>query len=121
MAKKTPTKATVTPIKKGSAPKGTPVRVRIESREGDAIYANYMEVGHSQYEFMIMSARIPTKLGTDAVQQAKERGEVVIEPEVTIIFPPRIISGLIKALEVQRDAYEATFGKIITTGEIKSE
>lgn len=121
MVKKIPSKATVTPIKKGATPKGTPVRVRIESRDGDAIYANYMEVGHSQYEFMIMSARIPTKLGTDALEQAKVRGEVVIEPAVTVIFPPRIISGLIKALEIQRDAYETTFGKINTTGETKSE
>ena len=117
MAKKTSTKATVTPIKKGAPAKSAALKVRVESSEDDAIYANYMEISHSQYEFMLTIARLPVKLGASEMELAKERGEIAVVPEVQVIFPPRIISGLIKALEVQREMYENSFGKIGTTGE----
>ena len=121
MAKKPAKSATVTPIKRGSTSKPTPLAIRVESSSNDSIYVNYMEVGHSQYEFLLNMARVPAKVSAATLADAKERGALILEPDVSVIFPPRIISGLIKALEVQRDKYEAQFGKIGTTGELKDE
>ena len=113
MAKKTPNKATVTPIKRRRvAARPVLVGVRVESHDADAMYSNYMEVSHSKYEFMLSVARVPTKLNASASAFAKEHGELVLEPQVQILFPPQLIAGLIKALEVQRDEYETHFGKI---------
>ena len=121
MAKKTPKVATVTPIKKGAQQKAPALGIHIDSSSDDAIYANFMEISHSQYEFQLSMARVPAKVPAAVLEQAKERGALVLEPVVSVIFPPRIMSGLIRALEVQRDKYEAQFGKIITTDKDKNE
>jgi hypothetical protein len=116
MAKKILRKATVTPIRKGrSEAKPMRLNIRVESTDEDALYANYMEVSHSQYEFMLTMARLPVKPSARTMELAKERGEIVVEPKVQVIFPPQLIIGLIKALEIQKETFESLFGKITTT------
>lgn len=103
----------MTPIKKGATPKAKPIRIVTESSSGDAIYANFIEIGHTEHEFLLIAARLPTKPSAAILAQAAERGELVLEPEVQIMFPARIIGSLISALQVQRDEYERRFGKIV--------
>jgi len=120
MARKILRKATVTPIRKGRAEaKPMRLKIRIESTDDDALYANYMEVSHSKYEFMLTVARLPVKPSARTMELAKERREIVVEPKVQVIFPPQLIIGLIKALEIQQETYERLFGKITTTKEDK--
>lgn len=111
--KKTSSGTNVAPIKQPRSEAIT-FKVRIEPSDGDAVYANYMEVSHSQYEFMLTVAQVPSKLTSAATAQAQELGEIVIESKVQILFPPRLMGSLLKVLETERDKYETDFGKITT-------
>ena len=90
------------------------VRVTIEATDVDPIYANYMDVAHGQYEFALSVARIPVKLKPEAIEAARAAGVLSLEPIVQIIFPPSLVPGLIRALDVQKAKYEAVFGKMPT-------
>lgn len=114
MAKKS-TKKTAA---KNASAEPTRVKVRVEHGSGaEILYANYVEVSHSAYEFMLSVVRVPTKFPSSLLAEARTTGEIVVEPQVNILLPPTLIPGLIRALESQRDLYERNFGKLKTSDE----
>jgi hypothetical protein len=89
------------------------LRVVLESTDDTpAYYVNYAEVSHSQNEIGISVVRIPTKISQKTLAEAQKTGEIKLEPVLNLIFPPTVIPGLIKALELQKTAYEQAMGKI---------
>ena len=96
-----------------STPKPTPIKIRVEPPTDLPFhYANYIEVSHSQNEFALTVARIPTKFNSFRLKEFKEKGVLDVEPDLQIVIPITIIRSLIRALEIQVNLYEENFGKI---------
>ena len=75
-------------------------------------YVNYAEISHSQYEFALSVVRIPTKLDPERLAAAKKTGTLKLEPTLQVLLPPRLLPGLIAALQTQLKSYEDKFGKV---------
>ena len=82
------------------------------SEETPVTYVNYAEVGHSQYEFSLTFARVPTKLSRHTLSEVQKSGELSLEPVFSLVLPAKVIPGLINALKVQMASYEQKFGSI---------
>lgn len=115
MAKKARAVASATAIKSEILA----VRPVVEATDSTIIeYVNFAEIAHSQHEFSILCVRVPTKPNAAAIGEAKKTGALELNATLQLLLPPTIIPGLIRALGIQKDAYEARFGPI--TGEPKS-
>ena len=82
-------------------------------------YSNYIEVTHSEYEFALSFAKLPTKLRPQQLLDVKAGQPLQVEPLLQIEIPTRLIKGLIRALTVQVEIYEKRYGPIPATGEEK--
>ena len=56
--------------------------------------------------------RIPSQLTAEQTELARAEKPVPVEPLLQLVLPPRLIGGLIRALTVQKQKYEETFGQI---------
>lgn len=109
MAEKKPSNKT----KKAPLSHGISIKIVPDPKpDTPSYYINYAAVAHSQYEFLLSVLRIPDKLSPEQTQLAKKGGAVPIEPILQLIIPPRLIDGLIKALNIQKEKYEQENGPI---------
>lgn len=93
------------------SPTAKSVRIRIDVQDGTpSYYVNHFEVGHSQFEFALNAVRTPTILSQAVKNEAAMTGELVLEPELQLLFSPRTAKALIGVLQGQVAAYEANFG-----------
>ena len=97
-----------------SVPEYVNLKVQILPGENiPAYYSNYIEVAHTEYEFVLSFAKVPSKLGPQQLLDAKSGQPLVLEPIIKAEIPLRLIRGLVRALESQIEKYETRFGKII--------
>jgi len=75
-------------------------------------YVNYAAVSHSDYDFIVSVLRVPAPLTPEQTALAKKGRAVLIEPILQLIVPPRLVDGLITALNVQKEKYEQEHGPI---------
>jgi hypothetical protein len=75
-------------------------------------YINYASVSHSEYDFSISVLRTPAQLTPEQTELANKGDAVPVEPILQLIVPPRLIDGLIKALNIQKEKYEEEYGPI---------
>ncbi len=89
------------------------VRIVVEAdRDTPTYYVNHAEVAVGLHELAIWFARLPTKPSRDETEEAQRTGEIVVEPEFQILFPPTLLPGLIEALETTQKTFETLFGPI---------
>ena len=95
------------------SPRTVSVNIGLDVTDDTPIfYANHFEVGHSNNEFMLNIARFPPKPSSEQMKRAAETGALIIEPEMQVLFPPRIALALLEALKVQIASYEKNIGEI---------
>jgi hypothetical protein len=75
-------------------------------------YINYAAVAHTEYDFLLSVLRAPAQLTPEQTELAKKGNPLLVEPTLQLIIPPRLIDGIIKALNIQKDKYEQTYGPI---------
>jgi hypothetical protein len=84
--------------------------------KGDAdvasYYVNFAEISQSMHDFSMYVARVPSRLSREELATVQESGELVVDPVLALTFPPTMLPGLIKALTVQKDLFEKTYGPI---------
>ena len=92
---------------------GTTVKVSLEpSIDTVPIYSNHIEVGHTRHEFTILIGRVPGKMPAETFASAAASGQLLLEPDATVLVPPTLVPGLIKALEAQLHTWEEKFGPV---------
>jgi hypothetical protein len=102
------------PSKKDDAQGEVSVKGRVDVTEATAvIYINFAEVAHNVHEFSIICARTPTKPDATALELAKKSGVYPIEASTMLIVPPSLMKGLVRAMQLQIEKYETSFGQII--------
>lgn len=103
------------PRKTVSAPTNAEAQVKVSlepSFETVPYYANHIEVGHTRHEFTILAGRVPAKMSAERFAQIKESGLLQLEPDVTLMFAPTLMPGLIRALQTQLEKWEKANGPI---------
>jgi len=78
-------------------------------------YVNHIEVSSSKYEFAITAGRLPARFTDEQKQQIKDTQKLIIEPNIQLLIPANLISGLINALTIQKESYEKHHGKLDTS------
>src|SRR5690348_8026819 len=97
--------------RKSSEPTSITTKIRVEvTSDTPTYYSNYIEISHNRHEFAMTVARAPSKVSPTQIAEAKATGEFVLTPEIQILFPPSLISGLIDALIKQREAFDREHG-----------
>lgn len=102
-------------VKFESKPLMPHVNVKIQvvhSETVSSIYANYVEVAHSEYEFSLSMCKLPTKLRPQQLLDVQAGQPLIIEPTVVVEIPTGLVKGLIQALETQVDHYEKKYGQL---------
>lgn len=77
-----------------------------------AFYSNYVEVAHSEYEFSLSFSKLPSKLRPQQLLDVQAGQPLILEPQLLIDVPTRLVKGLIRALEAQVSKYETRFGEL---------
>lgn len=86
-------------------------RINIDVAEGTpAFYANYIEIGHTKWDFTLIASRVPAKPSTAKIVEMQSNGIFTIPADATINFPPNLMPGLIRALTIQKEAFEKATG-----------
>ncbi len=80
-------------------------------------YSNFIEVTHSEYEFALSFAKLPSKLRPQQLLDIQGGEPLLLEPLLQIEIPTRLARGLVKALTIQIEAYEQRYGAIPGTSE----
>jgi hypothetical protein len=94
---------------------GAPVNLKVAvdvTEDTPIYYANYFEVGHSNFEFMLNVARFPPKPSMEQMRVVTESGALVVTPEMQVLFAPKVALALLDALKQQIASYEENIGKI---------
>jgi hypothetical protein len=89
----------------------------VQPETASAYYSNYIEVTHSEYEFALSFAKLPTKLRPQQLLDVKAGQPLLIEPLLQVEVPTRLIKGLIRALTLQVEIYEKRYSAIPGTVE----
>lgn len=96
------------------APVAVTVRIAVDVPEGTpAFYSNYLEVSQTKWDFSLIIARIPVKHSAAKINDMQATGLLPLRADATINFPPTLMAGLIRALTVQKEAYEKATGTIL--------
>ncbi len=111
MVKKSGRKAEAAASQKKPSPGQARLSVEITDSTSSS-YVNHIEVGHSDHEFFLMCARLPTKLSKTDIELAKASGELRLEAMVQVLIPPTLVSGLIAALQMQKEQFEKKHGAL---------
>lgn len=70
-------------------------------------YVNCFEVSSSSNDFSLSGTRMPLKL-SDEQKAGLRQGAVTLPADLQIIFPPRVMPALIKALTSQFESHKAS-------------
>jgi hypothetical protein len=93
------------------APETVQVRAAVEVPEGTpSYYANFIEITHTKWDFSLVAARLPAKWTPSKVAEMQATGSLAIPAEMTLVIPTTLVAGLIRALTVQKEAYEKETG-----------
>ena len=94
--------------------------IRLEPSESTAVYyVNFIEVATTPQDFSVICGRLPGKLSATKLEEVKEVGVLVLEPDVQIVIPVTLVPGLIRILTAQKELYEKIYG--IQIKEVESE
>ena len=94
-------------------PKEIPITVQVDAKPDTPFYyVNYLGVNHSPYDFTISALRLPSQLSPEQKVYARKKEPVPMEPTLQLVIPTTLIKGLINALSIQCQKYEAKFGAI---------
>jgi Protein of unknown function (DUF3467) len=74
------------------------------------IYANYVTVNHTPWDFRITFGMLKTPLPGAEVEQAQKAGAIQPEAVADVILPANLIHGLISALRENFDKYIEQYG-----------
>jgi hypothetical protein len=101
---------------KKAPPESLGVRaVVVEVPEGTpSVYANFMEVSNTPWDFSLILAKLPPKPNPSKIEEIKASGLLQLTAEITINFPPTLMAGLIRALTAQKELYEKMTGTVLT-------
>jgi hypothetical protein len=80
-----------------------------------------VEVANTVLDFSLLCARLPPKISDEKRKIAADAKELRVEPEVVITFPTPMVIGLIRALTVQKEAYEKMIGSKIEEPGVSNE
>ena len=99
------------------APLTAPVALKVSlESSSDQIYANYAEVTAAQHEFQISFALVPTRPSAEKIEAIKSGSPLFVDAIVQVMLPPTIVPGLIRALTITKEQYEAIAGPIKDIG-----
>jgi hypothetical protein len=85
--------------------------IRLEPSESTSVYyVNHIEVATTPQDFSVICGRLPGKLSATKLEEIKEAGALVIEPDVQIVVPVTLVPGLIRILTLQKELYEKIYG-----------
>ncbi len=84
----------------------------IVSESTPSYYSNYIEVGHSPYEFVMTFAKVPTRPKPEHIRGAIRGEPIPVEAILQVEVPTRLLEGLINALSIQMQKYEKSYGRI---------
>lgn len=94
---------------------GLSVKTSVElTEETPVYYINYAEIAHTPYDFSLIGGMLPGRPSTEDIDEARKTGKLIIESNIVIVFPAGMISGLIRALTVQKEQYEKQLKVTIT-------
>jgi hypothetical protein len=79
-------------------------------------YVNYAGVTHSSHDFSVIFGRMPAKPTPSQLDHLAATGAIRTEALLQLLVAPTMIPGLIRALTIQKEAYEARFGPIRDDG-----
>jgi hypothetical protein len=104
--------------KKSKAPPAPPtMTVKVGLRVSDAtatFYVNNAEVGSTTHDFTMMFSQMPAKVSPALFADAEKTGTLTMDASVQVVFPLTLMAGLIRALTAQKEAYEKSFGVILS-------
>jgi hypothetical protein len=69
-------------------------------------YSNYIEVTQTRWDFSLIFATLPSKPPAAKITEMQATGVLRLPADAAINFPPTIMAGLIRALNMQKEAYE---------------
>jgi hypothetical protein len=85
--------------------------IRLDPSESTSVYyVNHIEVATTPQDFSVICGRMPGKLSATKLEEIKEAGALVIEPDVQIVIPVTLVPGLIRILTLQKELYEKIYG-----------
>jgi len=85
--------------------------IRLEPSESTSVYyVNFIEVATTPQDFSVICGRLPGKLSATKLEEVKDVGALVIEPDVQIVIPVTLVPGLIRILTAQKELYEKIYG-----------
>jgi len=91
-------------VAKAGVQNKVPVKIILEATDSVAsYYLNYLAVAQTPNDFTIYGGRIPAKLTQQRLNIAQESGTLTIDADVEITFPATIMTGLIGALNIQKE------------------
>lgn len=73
-------------------------------------YANHIEINFTVHDFSLLIGRISSRIKPEDVAEARKSHIVKVPADVQILLPTTLIAGLLRALLVQKDAYEKQYG-----------
>lgn len=74
-------------------------------------YVNCFEISGSANDFYLTGVRMPLRLSDEQKEYLNSDGKVELPADIQIIFPPRIMPILIKALTSQWEAHKTLVAK----------
>jgi hypothetical protein len=88
-----------------------PVRMALEVPESvSRYYANFIEISQTSWDFALIFTTLPAKPTPAKVAEMQATGVLAWPAEVVVNFPPTLMAGLIRALNMQKEAYEKENG-----------
>ena len=79
-------------------------------------YGNYAEISQTQHDIGLTFVQMPIRLSDADRRDVATTGQIQVEQNVQVIIPSTLLPGLIRALTIQRENYEAAFGKLRDDG-----
>ncbi|SRR5258708_512517 len=75
-------------------------------------YIDNIEVSMGMHDFALTVGKLPSRFSAEDLRAATETNVVFVEPILQLFVPPTLFPGLIRALTIQKDAYEKLRGEI---------
>ena len=106
--------------KKASKKPGANIKIALDIDSSTPFfYVNCFEVSSSANDFSLSGTRMPVKLSEEQKEDVRDGG-VTFPADLQIIFPPRVMPALIKALTSQFEAHKAAVANT-DTKEVENE
>jgi hypothetical protein len=75
-------------------------------------YVNFLNVTHSAYDFTISVTKFPSEFSDEQKASLKNKEGITLDASLQIVITPALVRGLIKALTMQAEKFEARFGEL---------